>query len=228
MVQLIPAARQLSGALTQLGRLAPQLEGFFKGFRKTAIAGRTGFPALQNFIDNELPPFLDEFTPFFKEVTPILVALNRYRREVTAFLGNAAAVTNGEQQSGETNGIVAKYLRTMSPLNAESLAAYPDNRLAVNRTNAYMAPGGYAALNGGLQSFETRQCPGAVSAELNPADEPLFPGDLFDRINLYAFDNTLDTANPAYPKPACVQQGPQQSIGAIPELTQYPHVWANP
>ena len=96
MVQLIPAARQLSGALTQLGRLAPQLEGFFRGFRKTAIAGRTGFPALQNFIDTELPPFLDEFTPFFREVTPILVALNRYRREVTSFLGNAAAVTNGE------------------------------------------------------------------------------------------------------------------------------------
>ena len=228
IVQLNPAAKQLSGALVQLGRLAPQLKGFFFGFRKTALAARTGFPALRNFLDNELPPFLDEFTPFFQETTPILVALNRYRREVTAFLGNVAAATNGTQTSGESGNVRAHFLRTLSPLSPESLAAYPDNRLAVNRTNAYMAPGGYSRLNSGLQSFETRQCPSAVSAELVPADAPLFPDDLFDRINLYAFNDLLDTANPAFPKPGCVQQGPQQSIGAVPELTQYPHVYANP
>jgi hypothetical protein len=139
-----------------------------------------------------------------------------------------AAATNGAQGSDETSSVKAHYLRTISPLSPESLAAYPDNRLAVNRSNAYTAPGGYGRINSGLLSFETRQCPSAVSAELNPADAPLFPADLFDRLKLYAFDNLLDTADPAFPAPPCVQQPGQASIGAIPEVTTYPHVYANP
>ena len=231
VVQLNPAAKQLSSTLTQIGRLAPELEGFFRGFRIIASAAKTGFPALRRFLDDDLPPFLDELTPFFQQVTPILVGVNRYRREVTAFLGNVASATNASQNSGEVVGRSVRYLRTISPLAPDSIAAYPSHRLQVNRTNAYVAPGGYSKVGtGGMQSFETRQCtaPPGVNAHLNPADSGLFPGDLFDRIKLYAFGGVLDTADPAFPAPACVQQPPQQSVGSIPELTYYPHFYANP
>ncbi len=230
VVQLNPAAKQLSSTLIQLGRLSPELKGFFHGFRKVASAAKTGFPALRRLLDDDLPPFLTEFTPFFKETTPILAAVNRYRREVTAFLGNATAATNGASQSQETSGVTAHYLRTMSPLAPESLAAYPTHRLQINRTNPYVAPGGYLNVKTGLQSFETRHCtaPPGVNAHLNPADAPLFPNDLFDRIRTYAFAGLLDTADPSFPKAPCIQQGQQQSIGAIPELSYYPHVYANP
>ena len=229
VVQFTPSARQLSGTLIQLGRLAPQLRGFFRGFRSTAIAAETGFPALRRFLDDDLPPFLDEFTPFFREVTPILVALNRYRREVTSFVANVASATNGAQQSSETNGVFYKYLRTVSPLNPEALAAYPDARLTSNRPNAYMAPGGNVSLAGGLDAFETRFCTPPTGSEANyPAVDPGFPPNLFDRLQQFAFAGLSSTSDPAFPKPPCVQQGPQQSIGAIPELTTYPHVYANP
>ena len=163
-------------------------------------------------------------------MTPILAAVNRYRREVTSFLANVGCRDQRLAiSSGESGQVIAHYLRTISPLNAETLAAYPDTgspSTAPTPTWRRAATRGSTAAS---QSFETRQCvkPPGVNAHLNPADAPLFPGNLFDRIKLYAFGNTLDTADPAYPKPACVQQGLQQSIGAIPELTYYPHVYQN-
>jgi phospholipid/cholesterol/gamma-HCH transport system substrate-binding protein len=230
VVQLEPATRQLSYSLVQLGRLAPHLKGFFRGFRKVASAAKTGFPALRRTLDTDLPPFLSEFTPFFNETTPILAAVNRYRREVTAFLGNATAATEGSSQSQETSGVTSHYLRTMSPLAPESLAAYPTHRLQVNRTNPYVAPGGYSNVKSALQSFETRDCtaPPGVNAHLNPADAPLFPNDLFTRIQTFAFAGLLDTADPNFPKPGCTQQGQQKSIGSPSENSFYPHVYANP
>ena len=42
-------------------------------------------------------------------------------------------------------------------------------------------------------------------------------------MKLFAFNDALSTA--AVPAPPCVKQGPQPSIGQIPELTDYPHVY---
>ena len=227
VLQFTPAARELSGALVQLGRLSPVLEGFFRSFRDAALAGRPGFPALQRLLNRDLPPFLSEFTPFFKEVTPILAALQRYRRETTSFLANVASATNGAQQSSETNGQFFKYLRTVSPLNPESLAAYPNARLTSNRGNAYMAPGGYLPLP--LRSFETRFCTNPPGTDANyPAVDPGFPPNLFTNLKFYAFGGFDSTSDPNFPKPPCIQQGQQPSIGSIQESTFYPHVYANP
>jgi hypothetical protein len=42
-------------------------------------------------------------------------------------------------------------------------------------------------------------------------------------MKLVAFNNQDSTA--AVPAPACVKQGPQLSIGQVPELTDYLHVY---
>jgi hypothetical protein len=81
-------------------------------------------------------------------------------------------------------------------------------------------------------------CTGApgVNAELDQAitfGNPDFdsratldtPADLFDQIKLYAFGNQNRTDDAGYPTQPCTVQAPQQSIGEIPELTDYLHVY---
>jgi hypothetical protein len=101
----------------------------------------------------------------------------------------------------------------------------------VNRNNTYPAPGTALDVAGGLQSFETGDCasPPGLVATLDPTTptDPDFiaratinsPQFLFDNLVQIAFNNALSTSGVA--APACVKQGPQASIGQIPELTDY-------
>ena len=130
----------------------------------------------------------------------------------------------------------ARVLRTEAPLGPESLSAYPQ-RLQVNRTNSYFAPGGYLNLPGGLLSYETRQCATGIDATIDPADSTaLIPGNaaasqsLFDRIIQYAYSDIPTGAGGVYhaddlPSPPCNQQGDFQSIGEPSESTQYLHTY---
>ena len=117
------------------------------------------------------------------------------------------------------------------------MAAYP-NRLEINRTNPYLKPGGYLDVSSALQSFETRQCANGVSSFLDPStpSDPDFNartgGDLteaqlfFDRLQLYAFVDQLDTN--AITPPPCNKQAPFDSIGAPAESSDYLHVYPQP
>jgi virulence factor Mce-like protein len=223
--QLRPAARQLRPTLLATGDLAPELQRFFDGLRGTIDASGSGFPALRRLLDDDLPPLLTRLDPFLAQLNPILQVAHDYRHEVTAFLGNAAAATNASTRPAEAGGNEVTYLRTTSPLGPDALAAYPQ-RLAVSRANAYVQPGGYSKLPGGLDSFETRQCGSGVHAVLNPADAGAFPGDLFDRIKEFAFAGQLDSND--IPAPPCTKQAPFASIGLFPEFTDYLHVRREP
>jgi phospholipid/cholesterol/gamma-HCH transport system substrate-binding protein len=235
ITQLHPAARELSKTLPEVARATPDLHGFFVGLRKLAKRSVTGLPALRRLLDDDLPPLLVQIQPFTQQLGPLVETLNRYRREVTGVLGNVAASSNPLGSGAETGGQVAHYLRTAAVLEPEGLAAFPSNRLTVNRNNAYPAPGSALDVAGGLQSFETRDCsspPGAI-ATLDPSTplSPDFaaratlsnPQQIFDAIKLYGFNDALSTAGVS--APPCVKQGPQPSIGQIPELTDYPHVY---
>ena len=76
---------------------------------------------------------------------------------------------------------------------------YP-RRLRYNRTNPYVAPGGYENLSSGLESFETRQCATGIRALLDPADAGAFPGDLFARLQQYAFAGETDSSPISRPR----------------------------
>jgi phospholipid/cholesterol/gamma-HCH transport system substrate-binding protein len=237
ITQLHPAARELSKTLGLVARVTPDFRGFFDGFRNLEKRSVTGLPALQRLLESDLPPLLAQLQPFTQQLGPLVETLGRYRREVTGFLGNGAAVANALASSGETGNQPTHYLRTAAPLLPEGLGTFTAHRLTVNRGNAYPAPGSAVDVATGLQSFETRDCtspPGAV-AVLDPATptDPDFAAratlgtaqQLFDDMKLFGFNDALSTANVS--APPCVKQGPQPSIGQIPEMTDYLHVYQN-
>lgn len=225
VVQLRPAARELSGTLVDLGRAAPELRGFFNGFRRLAGASETGLPALRRLIGDDLPPLLDQFQPFLRQLTPIVQGVRRHRRDVTSALGNVSAATQGISRTAEANFRAVHYLRTISPLGPEALAVYPD-RLTSNRTNPYVAPNGALKVAGGLDSFEVRQCSSGIDAEItNGGPDPL-DSELFDQVKLFAFSDEASTTT--LPAPPCTEQDPVSSIGDIPELSDYLHVYEGP
>src|SRR3954447_15919828 len=172
--QLRPAVKQLSPTFEAVGKAAPDLQRFFEGLRGTIAASHKGFPALRRLLDDDLTPLLSRLggtvngrTPWLAEFNPILKVAQKYKHEITAFLGNIAAATNWGQAAPEKNFKFVKVLRTTSPLNPQSLAAFPQ-RLTMERANPYLKPGGYNNLNSGLQSFQNTPCSGGITARLDP------------------------------------------------------------
>jgi phospholipid/cholesterol/gamma-HCH transport system substrate-binding protein len=240
ITQLRPSARELSGTLKQVARVSPDLKGFMVGLRKVGKRSKTALPAVQRLLDTDLPPVFTALDPFTRQLTPIAASANRYKREITALLGNATAAINGEIEKPETPGNQVHYLRTTTPISPEALAIFPDHRLQTNRANAYTAPG-EAGNIGNLNIFDiiaSGYCMGApgVNAELDQAitvgdadfdARATFdtPQELFDMIKLYSFGDQNRTDDAGFPTQPCTVQAPQQSIGDIPEMTDYLHVY---
>jgi virulence factor Mce-like protein len=244
--QLQPAAKELSPTLIAAQKAAPDLKAFFEGLRGAIKASDPGFPALRRLLSNDLTPLLARLggtvggrEPFLAHFNSIAKVLGMYKHEVTAFLGNAAAALQYEQNSDELQ-VPVKILRTTSPLNPESLATFP-GRVISNRSNPYFKPLGYARLASGLQTFVNTPCGAGVNATLAPRaqvasdpnfqvlDNPIFPGgpgNLYDRIKEYAFGGANSTAS--VPAPPCDKQGPFRSVGRSPESTPYLHVRRQP
>jgi phospholipid/cholesterol/gamma-HCH transport system substrate-binding protein len=248
--QLRPAAKQISPTFEAAGRLAPDLKRFFVGLRGTIAASHAGFPALRRLLDDDLPPLLarlgttvDGRAPWLAEFTPIIKVAQKYKHEITAFLGNISAATNNGQASAERDGALVKLLRTTSPLNPQSVATFP-NRLAMERANPYLKPLGYKKLRSGLQSFQNTPCSAGIQARLDPntPNDPAFlnrfedqtyatqqeqSDELFDLIKTYAFNGNLTTSKVL--RPPCKKQGNFRSIGGKPkESTPYLHVRRDP
>jgi phospholipid/cholesterol/gamma-HCH transport system substrate-binding protein len=248
--QLRPAVKQLSPTLEAAGRAAPDLQRFFEGLRGTIAAAPTGFPAFRRLLNDDLAPLLarlggtvDGRTPWLAELNPIIKVAQMYKHEVTAFLGNIAAATNGEQGAPEKRGKPVKLLRTTSPLNPQSMATFPQ-RLTMERANPYFKPGGYNKLNSGLESFANTPCSAGITARLDPnspsdpnfwnsgrftgtdAEKQAQAEDLFDRIKTYGFNGNLSSADVKHPP--CKKQGDFKSIGTFREFTPYLHVRREP
>jgi hypothetical protein len=231
--------------------VAPDFRGFFTGLRKVELRSGAALPALRSLLGNDLPPVLTQVQPFLAQLTPLVTAAQRYDHEITGLLGNAAGATQAQATLAESNNQPVHYLRTSGLLSPEAFSAFTQlsspHRLTTNRANPYTEPGGALAVGGGLQSFPVDACPGPQRSigVLDPAtpNDAAFNGrvagdvteaqDLFSRIKKYGFasaaafpDGNLSSANTG--APACTNQGPQNSIGQIPELTDYLHVNSAP
>ena len=165
--QLRPAARQLSPTLIGLDALAPDLRGLFQDLGPLVRVSRRGLPATEQVLDNTRP-LLARLDPFLRQLTPIVDYLGLYRREIAAFFANDTAVT---QATGAGQGTSQRlhYLRTQNPTNPEIMAGYP-NRISTNRSNPYIAPGGYTKLRteGHLETFGSYLCTGNATCRPNP------------------------------------------------------------
>lgn len=236
--QLVPAAEQLSPTFIALGKLAPEAKGLFEGLAPVIARAPTAFPALRKLLRDEFPPLLRALDPFVRNLNPILTGLNLYKHEVTSFFANVAAATNGELTEENAAGEHLHFLRTMGPLNPETVSTY-SNRLSMNRNSAYSPPLWAKGLAAGLPGFDTRQCSSGITATLDPEtpkssafQERTKNGtlveaeDLFNRIKKYAFAEQSSTATA--PAPACTQQAPFEPIYGSGAATTYQHTFEQP
>jgi ABC-type transporter Mla subunit MlaD len=245
--QLRPAARELSPTLVAAQKAAPDLKAFFEGLRGTIAASDEGFPALRRLLSDDFTPLLARLggsvggqEPYLAHLNSVVQVLGMYRHEITAFLANATAATQFNTQIPETNfERPIHMLRTASPLNPDSIAAF-DQRVISNRSNPYFKPLGYNQLATGLKSFANTPCAAGVAAALPPraqvANDANFnvrtggdltqAGTLYDLVSEFAFANAPSTAS--VPAPPCSLQGPFSSIGRSPEQSDYLHVRRQP
>jgi len=165
--QLVPVAEQLSPTLVAFGKLAPEAKKLFEALPAVIEEAPTGFPAFRKLFRDDFPPLLRAVDPFVRNLNPLVTGLGLYKREVTSFFGNLAAATNAELVETNAAGQKIHYVRTMGPINPESIASYP-SRLALNRNSAYSQPEWAAELLHGLTSFNTTNCSTGLVAELDP------------------------------------------------------------
>jgi phospholipid/cholesterol/gamma-HCH transport system substrate-binding protein len=245
MRQLVPAAEQLSPTLVAFGKLAPEAKGLFEGLGPVIARAPTGFPALRKLFRDQFPPLLRAVDPFLRNLNPVLVGLNLYKRNFTSFFANVAAASNAvltprtRTESGQNS------LRAMVNLNPETVATYP-SRLTINRNSAYSPPEWAKGLLAGLPSLVTTQCSSGFSATLpaEPWKDATFqeaiprkiakPGEteakkaedeaksFFERLKETAFAGQEGTAT--VPAPACTQQAPIKSIYGS-DSTLYQHTF---
>ena len=252
MKQLVPAAEQLSPTLVTFGNLAPEAKTLFEGLVPVIARAPTGFPALRKLFRDEFPPLLRAVDPFIRNLNPILTGLNLYKHEVTSFFGNFAASLAGELTTENEKGEHIHFLRTMGPINTETLSTF-GNRLSINRNSAYSPPSWAKGILTGLPSFVTTQCSSGISATPDPnspaspafrehvpqfkeqknageAFVPLTPeeiekaaNELFVQIKKYAFGE--QSGSSAAPTPPCIPQAPIKSIYGNGEATTYQHTF---
>ena len=252
MRQLVPVAEQLSPTLIAFGRLAPEAKGLFEGLVPVIARAPSGFPALRKLFRDNFPPLLRAVDPFIRNLNPLLTGLGLYKREVTSFFGNITASLISELTTENEKGEHIHFLRTMGPINTETLSTY-GNRLTINRNSAYSPPEWAKDLLAGLPSFITSQCTAGITAtpvsttpenegfrehvprfkeqknsgeafvELTPDEIKKEAEDLFTRIKKYAFAEQSGSA--AAPAPPCTQQSPIESIYGSGESTLYQHTF---
>ncbi len=244
--QLVPVAEELSPTLIAFSRLAPEAKKLFEALPAVEKEAPTGFPALRKLFRDQFPPLLRAAEPFVRNVNPLVTGLGLYKSEVTSFFGNLTAATNAELTEETAAGQKIHFLRTMTPINPESIASYP-GRLALNRNSAYSPPRWAEEILKGLPSFNTANCTSGLVAELesstptNPAflewirpykesgeefseEERIQQAEeLLGRIKKYAFGEQSSTS--AAPTPPCRQQRKLESIYGNGEKTQYQHTF---
>jgi phospholipid/cholesterol/gamma-HCH transport system substrate-binding protein len=219
--QLRPAARQLSPTLVDLDKLAPDLKGLFVDLDPLVRVSRRGLPATGEVLDNTRP-LLARLDPWLRNLTPIVDYLGLYKREISAFLANDAAATQGTEASFEDQSQFIHYLRAASPVNPEMMAGWPF-RLRTNRSNPYTEPGGYDKLRteGHLEVFGQYLC---TANAVPPTPEPneWLPADVIADIDRFIFGGDENRGK----APPCDPQAPLGRVvgqpGMFPRLQPLP------
>ena len=201
--QLRPAARQLSPTLVDLDKLAPDLRGLFNDLDPLVRVSRRGLPATEQVLDNT-QPLLRRLDPFLRNFTPIVDYLGLYkardRRAVRQRHGRHAG-RRGHRQSITGEAPLPAHAEPGEPGGHGRLPVAGSRR---NRSNPYIAPGGYVKLKteGHLEVFGTQGC-GTTPVPATPAPlDPWLPAGVVAQINYYTFGGTVnrDAAPPCDPQ----------------------------
>lgn len=210
--QLQPAATQLQPTFDALRRLTPELEGLFGQLDGVVSASQKGLPALHTIL-GQIPSLLQTFEPFLQNANPMLDYLGQHRRELVAFFANTQAATLARDNNLERTQESIHYLRTAQTLSPETLG-FLSRALDSTRTNAYPRSGALDKLAGGLDVYDPRACgQGAPSPPATSLPETLVP-----LVKEFAYR----TDGRRVARPGCQDQG------ALPGLTRFPQIRADP
>jgi phospholipid/cholesterol/gamma-HCH transport system substrate-binding protein len=243
--KMVPVARQLSPTFEAAKRLAPESLRFYQNTRPLLDKAPRAFPSLRGFLDSEAPRLLARLPDYLAEFTPLVSAASYYRRELAAFLGNAAAATNARSPYG-SNFTGVRYIRAGVTLGPESATAFGPQRLTTNRSNPYPVAGSSLDFaGGGLPVFDSSNCVGGLNATvpewaaLTPVQQAQYEANLrypftpeeverqYNEVITFGFAGALQTDN--VPAPACPQQAPFAPLGDPSRpATQYQHVYRQP
>jgi phospholipid/cholesterol/gamma-HCH transport system substrate-binding protein len=221
ITQLRPAARQISPTLVDLDALAPDLKGLFEDLSPLVRVSKRGLPATEQVLDNTRP-LLRRIDPWLRNFTPIVDYLGLYKREISAFLVNDAAATQGSDRGFNDGSKFLHYLRTANPVNPEMITGWPF-RLGTNRSNPYTEPGGYDKLKseGHLEVFGDYVCTSRPTPPSPEANEWL-SASVAAQIDQFIFGGN-DNRGKA---PPCDAQAPLGRLlgqsGAFPHLEPLP------
>jgi phospholipid/cholesterol/gamma-HCH transport system substrate-binding protein len=225
ITDLRPAAQQLSPTLIALQQISPDLRRLFVNLGPLVTASKAGLPAVDQFL-GDLRPLLGQFSPFLRQINPILYGLGNYKKEVNAFFSNTVAATEATDKPPKAKSTV-HYLRTTNPVNPEALAQYP-RRIGSNRPNPYQFPGAFNSLATGLPVYENRACGNGVptvTQQVTPLITQLLPPSLQQEITTFVYGGNQS----AIPAPPCNLQPKYPAVGDTSKPpTQYPQVRANP
>ena len=251
MRKMVPVARQLSPTFEASGRLAPVSKRLYTNLKPVIRKAPQAFPSLRGFLDNEAPRLLARLPDYLDEFTPIVTTAAYYRRELAAFLGNAAAATNARAFYSD-RGLV-NYIRAGVTLGPETLTGFRA-RPTTNRANPYPAAGSNIAI-GSLNVFDDYNCPsggGSFDATMptwstidaDPLLKSYFETNLrypltsaevqtqYEEVISFALaqdpnSGGISTAN--VPAPACSRQAPFAPVGDPSKVpTQYQQVFRQP
>ncbi|HEY5428954.1 MAG TPA: MlaD family protein [Solirubrobacteraceae bacterium] len=220
--ELRPAAIQLTPVLQGSATLAPELRSLLIDIAPLTRASAAGFPALSQFLDESVP-FLVRLKPYLGQLVPVIEYIESYRREIAGFFANSTANTEGQLSSA--NGGNAHYVRISNPINPELLTTYA-TRPSSNRSNPYMAPGGYTKLLKGLESFGSYLCTSHPLPTFGPSlsdTTTSVTGTVLTLAQL--LEQYYYTSTPG--GPACRAQSPLGSVTSG-QSQSFPHLQALP
>ncbi len=211
--QLQPAATEMGPAFAALDELSPEMRAFFSRLGPVISASERGVPALERTM-REIPPLLEAFQPFLRNLNPMIRYLGLHRREVTSFVGNMVGSTLDRDVNLPRTRDPIHYIRAAQPLGPEALSFYP-RPLGNSRASAYSLPGQFERLASSLPVYDTRSC--ANGGPLPPVSSD--PLQLQPLIKQFAFR----TEGRDVARPACVAQGPFPGFGtSFPQLEPEP------
>lgn len=243
MRKLVPVARQLSPTFRASARLAPVSKRLYTNLKPVIRKAPRAFPSLRAFLDEDAPRLLARLPDYLAEFNPFLETGSLYRKELAAFIGNAAAATNAQTQYG--TGTV-KYIRAGVRLGPETFTGFPGGGVSSGRVNPYTAAGhSLDFASGGMRVFSAANCAASVNATivpwsgLTPVQQAQFGANLrygfsaaqqeeyYTKAISYLMKDANQTNN--VPAPACNQQAPFTPIGDPAQpATQYQHVFREP
>ena len=148
---LAPAAPRLAPVLADTIAMTPGLRSLLRESGPLISAARPGLPAATRTL-RAAPALVDQLDPVARDLRPVVDYLGLYKREVIQSWMNVAAATQATMQNpGAARPL--HYLRVLIPITTEALMSQ-SRRMASNRHNPYLAPGGLDKLATGLDAID--------------------------------------------------------------------------